>query len=227
MSEPLVNIITPAEPDAIGLISLEDLKILLKIPEADTSNDEQLQMVINQNSAILANKANRYLGWAKEKVSERWFCVGPVCCPDGACKIWLTHAPVKLADIESIESPAGTPIDKGSILLEELTGKIIFPGGCSSEILITYTGGFALPEEAPLDLQQAAGLMVQQFQTQAAQAATGGSGVRLLAHKESRIMYFSPKDMAGGNGSSSASSGASISESAVNNLLKKYTRYWI
>jgi hypothetical protein len=226
MSEPLVNVITPAAPDALGLISIEDLKILLKIPEADVSNDVQLQMVIDQNSAILANKANRYLGWAKEKVSEWWDCVGPVCCPDGACKIWLTHAPVKLADIESIESPAGVPIDKTTIRLEELTGKIIFPGGCSSEILITYTGGYSLPDEAPLDLQQATGLMVQQFQTQAAQAATGGSGVRLLAHKESRIMYFSPKDMAGGS-TGSTSPSASISESAVNNLLKKYTRYWI
>lgn len=226
MSEPLTNVITPAESDAIGLISLADLKILLKIPESDVSNDAQWQMVINQNSAILANKANRET-FAREKVSERWMCVGPVCCPDGACKIWLTRAPVKLADIEILESPAGYPVDKGSILLEEKTGKIIFPAGCSGEILITYTGGYALPEEAPLDLQRAAGMMAQEFQTQAAQAATGGSGVRMLAHKESRIMYFSPKDMAGGNGASSASAGASLSENAINNLLKPYTRYWI
>ena len=223
MSEPLVNVITPAT--SIGLISLEDAKILLKIPAGDVSNDAQLQMVINQNSMILANKANRDT-FAKEKVSERWDCVAPVCCPSLACKIWLTRAPVKLADIESLESPEGVVIDPGGIRLEERTGKIVFPDGCADEILITYTGGYDLPDEAPLDLQQVAGLMLQQFQTQAAQAATGGSGIRMLSHKDSRIMYYSPKDMAGGNGGSSSVS-ASASDATINALLKRYTRYWM
>jgi hypothetical protein len=224
MSEPLVNVITPAT--SVGLISLEDAKILLKIPTDDVSNDAQLQMVIDQNSMILANKANRDT-FATEKVTERWDCVGPVCCPDGTCKIYLTRYPVKPADIVSVESPQGTLIDPSGYRLEQNTGKLVLIGGCASEILITYTGGYSLPNEAPLDLQQMAGLMVQQFQTQAAQAATGGSGIRMLAHKDSRIMYFSPKDMAGGGGSSSTSVSASVSDSAINNLIKKYTRYWM
>ena len=74
------------------------------------------------------------------------------------------------------------------------------PYGCGSEILITYTGGFDLPDEAPLDLQRAAGLELRQYQTQAAQEATSGAGIRLLQHKDSRIVYFSPRDMAGGSG---------------------------
>jgi hypothetical protein len=224
MSEPLVNVITPAT--SIGLISLDDLKLLLDIPVGDTTGDAKLQMLIDQNAMVLANKANRDT-FAKEKVTERWDCVAPVCCPDGTCKIYLTRYPVKLADIESVETPAGTVIAPSGYRLEENTGKLVLIAGCSSEILVTYTGGYVLPDEAPLDLQQMAGMMVQQFQTQAAQAATGGSGIRMLAHKESRIMYYSPKDMAGGGSTTSGGPSTSAIGTAVDNLIKKYTRYWI
>jgi hypothetical protein len=225
MSEPLVNVITPAT--SVGLISLEDAKLLLDIPAGDTSGDAKLQMLIDQNSMGLAGDANRWKGWGKQKVIERWDCVGPVCCPNGTCKIWLMVAPVKLADIESVESPEGTLIDPSGYRLEENTGKLILIGGCASEILITYTGGYDLPDEAPLELQQALRLRVRQEQTQEAQAATGGSGIRMLAHKDSRIMYFSPKDMAGGSTGASGGLSVSAADKAIENLISKYTRYWI
>lgn len=218
-----VNVITPATE--VGLISLENLKIMLDIPAADTSKDEQLQMLIDQNSLMLAQMANRET-WAKEKVEEVWDCVDMECCPDGSTRIWLTRPPVKMSDIESIESPRGTPIAPSAYELEQRTGRLSFPAGCPGQVVITYTGGYDLPDEAPLPLQQAAGLAVQQFRTQAAQAATGGSGIRLLAHKESRIMYFSPKDMASG-GSSGATTTSSAADNAIKNLISKYTRFWI
>lgn len=224
MSEPLVNVITPATE--VGLISLEDAKILLGIDAADTTGDAQLQMLINQSSMTLALLANRDT-FAKEKVEERWDCVGPVCCPDGTCKIYLTRYPVKLDDIETVETPEGTLIDPTRYRLEQNTGKLILLDSCADEILITYTGGYELPDEAPLPLAQAAGLMVGAFRTTAAQAATVGSGVRMISHKDSRIMYFSPKDLAGGSSGSSGGGTASATDAAVKNLLAKFTRLWI
>jgi len=221
--DPTLNVITAAT--SVALISLDDAKIMLGLPAGPSADDARLQMLLDQNGIILAHKANRET-FAKEKVSERWDCVAPVCCPDGSCKIWLMRAPVKLADIESIESPAGTVIDPADIRLEERTGKIVFPLGCGSEILITYTGGFDLPDEAPLDLQRAAGLELRQYQTQAAQEATSGAGIRLLQHKDSRIVYFSPRDMAGGS-SSAAAPATSLTDNAVKNLIAPYTRYWL
>jgi hypothetical protein len=78
-----------------------------------------------------------------------------------------------------------------------------------------------------LPLQQAVRLAVRQEQTQEAQAATGGSGIRMLAHKDSRIMYFSPKDMAGGATGASGGLSVSAADKAIENLISKYTRYWI
>jgi len=226
MTEPLVNVLTPAT--SVALISLDDAKIMLGLPPGPSADDEKLQMILDQNAAIIARMVNRPT-FAKEKVKERWFCVAPVCCPNGASRIWLTHAPVKLDDIESIESPEGVTVDPASIWLEEQTGQIIFPGGTADQILITYTGGYDLPDEAPLDLQRAAGVELRQYQTQEAQEATSGAGIRLLQHKDSRVVYFSPRDMAGGSGGSGSSSSApsSAAESALKNLLQTYVRYWI
>jgi hypothetical protein len=225
MAEPLVNVLTAAT--SVALLSLDEAKLMLGLPAGPSADDAQMQMLLDQNSMILAREANRDT-FAKEKVQERWDCVGPVCCPDGACKIWLTRAPVKLADIETLESPEGTVIDPSTIRLEQSTGKIVFPAGCASEILITYTGGFLLPTEAPLDLKQAAGVRLKQYQTQAAQESTVGAGIRLLQHKESRIVYFSPRDMAGGS-SSGGTGGVSMSaaDHAVKSLIQTYIRYWI
>jgi len=219
MSDVTIRIITAATTH--DLITLADCKTLLGIPASDVSNDPQLQMLISQNSEAIAYQCNRVFGF--EEVEETWRCVAPVCCPDGTCKIWLSHFPVKAADIESVETPKGTPISGSDYAIEEQTGKLILLHGCSSEIVVTYKGGFNLPAEAPLPLQQVAGLMVRSFRTEAAAAATGGSGIRLLAHKESRVMYFSPKDMAAAAGATST--GPTIQTTAIQNILSKFTRY--
>lgn len=220
MADVTIKILEPA--DDHDLITLEDCKILLDIPASDTSSDQQLQMLITQNSEAIAVECNRI--FAKEKVEETWRCVAPVCCPDGTCKIWLSHYPVKAVDIESVETPAGTVMSGSDYVIEEFSGKLILLRGCSSEIVVTYTGGYNLPEEAPAPLQQVASLMVRSFRTEAAAASTSGSGVRLLAHKDSRVMYFSPKDMGGGT---TTSTGPSVQTSAIKNLLAKYTRFFI
>lgn len=222
-----VEVLTP--PDEIGFISLDDAKIMLGIPGGDISQDAQLEMLIDQNSAVLADMLNHYapgLGVAKQKVREIWSCVSPVCCPDGTCRVYLLLYPIKKPDIESVESPAGTILDASAYRLEEITGKLTLLNGCSSEIIVTYTGGWDLPEEAPLPLQQATGLMVRSFRTQAAQESTGGAGIRMIAHKESRVMYFSPKDMAGG-GTTTTSPSLSGAQNAVNSLIAPYQRLWI
>jgi len=68
---------------------------------------------------------------------------------------------------------------------------------------------------------------LRQYTTQAAQDSTVGAGVRLLQHKDSRIVYFSPRDMAGGSTGSTGGTSTSGADSAVKNLIETYIRYWI
>jgi hypothetical protein len=222
MADVTTKIITAAETH--DLISLDEAKVMLGIDAADTTGDAQLQMLISQNSVLAANQCNRV--FAYETLRETWRCVGPVCCPDGAARIYLTHYPVKADDLTLVYTPNGTLIDPNSYELDEESGKLTIFGGYSNEIVVTYSGGYHLPDECPLDLKQAAGLMVSNYRTQAAAAATGGSGIRMLAHKESRIMYFSPKDMAGGGGTTSTGPTTSASTTAIKTILENYVRYW-
>lgn len=222
MADIIIKVLEPA--DDFALLTLEEAKVLLSIDAADTTGDAQLQMLIDQNSAVIAKMCNRTL--AKEKVRETWRCLGEPCdCIDGASsrRLFLSHWPIKEVDIESVESPRGMALTAYDYELEEQSGKITLYTATAEPIVVTYTGGYVLPEEAPDDLKQAAGLLIRQYRTEAAQAATSGSGVRMLAHKESRVMYFSPKDMAGGT-TTTTSGGSSPVNASVNNLLSRYRR---
>ena len=221
MADIVTDVIDPALTQ--DLISLADAKLMLGIDTADTTQDAQLQLLISQNSASIATLCDRVFG--REKVRETWRCVGPVCCPDGAARIYLLHYPAALADIESVETPEGTIIDPADWDLDSRSGKLTVFGGYSEQIVVTYTGGYVLPDEAPLDLQQLAGLMVRSFRTEAAKEATVGSGVRLLAHKESRVMYYSPRDMASAS-SVSGSGGGTAADKALERVLQHYKRIW-
>lgn len=220
MFESDIDIITAAATH--DLISLADLKIMLDIPAADTSSDQQLQMLIEQNSHAIARECNRIFG--KEEVTEYWDCFAPMCCPDGAARLWLSHYPVE--SIVSIETPTGTLLDPIDYRLEKLTGKLTIEGAWGMPVIVTYIGGYNLPDEAPPELQAVASNMVRSSRTEAAAASTGGSGIRMLAHKESRVIYFSPKDMAGGT-----AGGTSVAPSNTSqfnkNMLSKFTRYFI
>ena len=218
MVDVTVRVLEPA--DSYSFMTLEDAKIFLGISAEDTSQDAQLQMTIDMNSASIARMVNRVFG--KEKVEETWRCVGPVCCPDGTCRVFLMRWPLKAADIESVESPRGNLLDPASYEVEEESGKLTLLNGCSSEIVIVYTGGYDLPEEAPLELQQATGILTRESRTQAAQEAV--SGIRMIAHKEARVMFHSPAQSSSTTRTGGAGSAATR---AVEDLLTHFTRYWI
>ena len=218
-TEVVIKVLEPAATH--DLMTLVDAKTFWGI--TDTSKDEQLQMIISMQSESIAVECNRI--FAYEKVEETWRCMAPVCCPDGTCKVWLTHFPVYDDDIESVESPRGNPIDPLDYDLEPHSGKMILLRGCSSEIVVTYSGGYKLPEEAPLPLQHVTGMRVRATQAELALITTSGSGVRMLAHKESRVIYFAPKDMMLTGTSGGAAAPAVVT--ASKNILSKYTRYFI
>jgi hypothetical protein len=218
MVDIVVKVLDPADNEA--LVSLAEAKVFLGISPADVSNDAQLQMLINMNSATIAEMCNRTFGRAK--LRETWRCVGPVCCPNGMCRVYLTHWPVLEADIENVETPAGVLLDPSEYEVEEQSGKLLLFNGCSSEIVITYTGGFVLPDESPDALKQALGLLVRTGRTEAAAEAT--SGIRMIAHKDSRVMYHPPSKT---SGSSSSTSGGSLATAQIKNLLIGYTRIFV
>jgi hypothetical protein len=219
----IINVVTPATSH--DLIDLATLKTMLDVASTDTSHDAQYQLLITQNSQMLAQECNRgaieNATFAKETVEEAWKCVGPVCCPNGANKIWLSHYPIET--ITSIEQPAGTVLDPSAYVYEPLTGKVYILAGGNTDIVINYTGGYDLPTEAPPPLQQITGLLVKQYRAALTWITGSGSGVRLLAHKESRVVYFSPKDLIMAGFMPAGGPAAALVQ--YRDILTKYTRF--
>jgi len=205
MADRTIKILTPATNFA--LLTLEELKTLLGMNPADTSNDAQLQQMIDWYSATVSQIANRV--FAKEKVRETWRDINDR-------RLFLSHWPVKEADIESVETPAGT--ENVAYELEEASGKVSLFGGRAEPIVVTYTGGFNLPDEAPDDLKAAASVLVRAGRTAAQRDAI--SGIRSISHKGSRVMFFDPN--AQGGGSAGGTTEGAIK--AVHALLYHYSR---
>jgi hypothetical protein len=217
MADVTVKVLVPAT--SYALVSLDEAKVYLGISPADTAGDAQLQMLIDMNSDVISEICNRV--FAKEKVRETWRCVGAICCPDGATRIFLTRWPVLEADIESVETPSGYPLLSSEYEIEEASGKLTIWTPSVSEIVIVYSGGYDLPDDSPNPLKQAAGLLCRSSRTEAASEAT--SGVRMIAHKDSRVMFHPPAKAS----STGTSTGGSAAQQQVKGLLQNYQRIWV
>ena len=151
--------------------------------------------------------------FAREKLIERWRELS-------SRRVYLTHWPVKQSDIESVTTNGVDRLNDWE--LDEREGKLSIFTNRAEPISITYTGGYDLPDEAPLPLQQAVSLLVSTSKSE--QAAAALTGVRMISHKESRVMFHSPTSGGSSGGSTTASSGG---KDTVKDLLGHYIKHWI
>jgi hypothetical protein len=211
MADITVKILTPAS--SYALLTLAEVKGYFGI--TDTSQDVQLQALIDQYSDTIATMCNRVFG--KEKVREIWRGNTPVL---DCNRIYLTRYPVaKDEDIETILAPGLA--ETGSWELDNAEGKLLLFGSYAEPVQVIYTGGYNLPAEAPPALKQAALLMIQSARVQGAREAV--SGIKSIAHRETRVQFF---DAPSGSSDSGGSPIKAMGET-VNALLYKYTRLYV
>lgn len=215
MADVTVNVIEPATN--FDLLTVDELKILLGVAPSDTSQDAQLAMMISIYSAYVAEMCNRT--FAREKVIETWRDLY-----NG--RVFLTHYPVKEDDIELI-SASGGGYQNDQYELEQASGKfshVLLYSAASTpwpqSVDIIYTGGFNLPDEAPLPLKQATAILIREERMRNQQAQV--AGIRQVTHKSSRIVFFDP------NAVLVKTVGAkSPGMQAAESLLKQYMRFWV
>src|SRR4029078_8778820 len=95
--------------------------------------------------------------------------------------------PVKATDIQSVTTGGNDRIDYE---LEEASGKLQVSPDLREPRVVRYTGGFNLPDEAPLPLKQALTLLSANWKAQLAMVQV--TGVRMSAHKGARAVVASP-----------------------------------
>jgi hypothetical protein len=86
--------------------------------------------------------------------------------------------------------------------------------------VITYSGGYKLPEESPPALQAAIEILIRAARALARMQAT--AGVRSISHREARVMFFDPN--AALKFMTTPLTGAG---QGVDSLLTAFRRYWV
>jgi hypothetical protein len=214
MADRIIEVITPA--DTFDLMTLAELKTMFGMLATDTSQDEQLAMFITNYSDLIATYCNRV--FAYEELTEIWRCV-EYDQNNAMTRLFLSHYPLDKAYDLVLESPTGSVIDPATYAIEWKSGKIELLGTNAEPIKVTYAGGYDLPEEAPPALKQALGLIIREGQAMFQRLAV--SGVRSIAHKDSRVQYYDSQATANkalGIGVSA------VGMSAANSLLMHYVR---
>jgi hypothetical protein len=206
MADVTVNVITPATE--FDLLTLAELKTAINAPTGTTASDAQWQWLIDVNSQTVSELCNRV--FAKEEVEESWRDIVNR-------RVFLTHYPVKAADIQSVTTNG---IDNIDYELEEASGKLSLFSNQAEPIVVHYTGGFVLPDQAPLPLKQATVLLAASWKAQLAMIQV--TGVRMIAHKEARVMFHTPTNIAPGAGGMHPGI-----PPAVDSILSQYTRFWV
>jgi hypothetical protein len=97
----------------------------------------------------------------------------------------------------AVLAPREVPLVTGEYELEEASGKLsnISVGGeqavgWNHPVTVHYSGGYALPDEAPLELKHAVVMLIREEKIRMMQAQT--AGIRQISHKEARVSFFDP-----------------------------------
>lgn len=198
-----LRVLSPAND--FSLISLPKAKLALKIAANDSSKDALLLSFIERASAEVEAITGRV--FAEERVEETFRNINYA-----RQFVYLQRWPVK-----NIESVFESEVQVYDWDIENRSGQLTRRGSAYwwSPIVVTYTGGYNLPENSPVALQQATVLLGQDMMRDYQQGSS--AGVRMVSHKEARVMYYPAS-------SSEGSSSGSTSQRAVQSLLNRFIR---
>jgi len=212
----ILNVIEPALVD--DLLTLDELKIALGIATTDTTKDEMFTQLIDQASDVLATLANRV--FAYEKVEENFYEIAD----HQDRRLFFSRWPVKFADIEMLLLNGVDILDDPFWILEEENGTAYnIQGPWQGTVNSVYSGGYKCPDEVPPALKQLAVVLAREGYYTTTRGATL-AGVRMIAHKQARVMYYDQNNPSGGT-SGTALSPAAVQ--AVNSVLNHFIRHWV
>jgi hypothetical protein len=203
-----IEVVTEAKETA--LLTVHDAKLGLNM--VATTADDQIELMIKWASGEIAKLCNRVL--AQETVIETILELE-------ARRIYLSHYPVKT--ITEV-SENGTILSPGvDYNLDVREGKLTRAGGAlwALPTVIKYTGGYDLPQKAPSALASAAMLKTREAYHA---AIRGDATIRMITHKQSRIMFFDP-NAAAAKAAGTGGSGGTAATRAIMDLVRHYIRY--
>lgn len=154
-----IEIVTPAA--CLDLTVLATAKAELGIPSADTSQDDQIAVLIKQASGIVAAYCDQVFG--EETVTETFWADAP---SEWARSFMLEREPV--TEIVNVVIDGAT-LDPSEYRMstDGHLHRIGSTGVCqwawTSEAVITYTAGYVLLDDLPYGVERAALLLIKGY----------------------------------------------------------------
>lgn len=202
------------EAGDISFLTNYEARLALNLSSStDDTIADLVEMLIEWSSDEIAATCNRT--FAKETLKAIYREVN-----SGCKRLQMSHYPIEV--VSSV-------MDRhGNILVEGTDYEVDYESGKITRLNTTwsdpstfiYTGGYDLPAETPPALRQATLLMTREayFATQ-----RGDATIRMVSHKDARVMYFDPSTMvralASGGGSGK---GGSPAIRRIQDLLTAY-----
>jgi hypothetical protein len=174
----IVTVIDRTAEAVPDLVTVEIANAALDI-EADTASDAQLADEITACSLTIATMCNRV--FAKQDYRETFvFHSG-----EATAVLTLSRYPVdEIAEI----TLDGMAVNETEYEIEPSSGMVYRIGGkWSSRVVVTYTAGFDLPDDAPPQLARACLVMLCEQRN----AIGRDDNVRSLTHGDEAITFFS------------------------------------
>lgn len=198
----ILEITEATDNDGPELITLEALKAALGIT-TDTE-DAALNATILSESTLIAAFAGRQFAFA-HAVETFYFDTYERLRPNAA--LALSLYPVD--EVDSI-TVSGGELDLDVVKIDKQAGLIFLPGGSwSGTVIVTYSGGYQLPDEAPAGLVAA---IIASIEAKRAEDS-GDASVSSVAHGDTRVTFFQDR--------STSSSGLT---SSVIELIRPFCR---
>jgi hypothetical protein len=215
----ILQIVTE-DPASAGpdLISLADLKLALGI--TGTTQDADLQAAITFQSRIVAEYCDRRFGLAQVKETFTF---------DYGENVRTREAlTLSLYPVTSVTDVSISGTSTADYTFDPPSGRLWLPysyeywrsgyylyGYGPNPITVTYSGGYDLPEQAPVRLQRA----IIETINQNRQSGTRDPTIREVQHGDTRITYVSQSFAAGSTGQHLTAS--------VTNLIQPYRRMYV
>ncbi len=200
------------DPQDLSIITRYEARLALNMSSSSEMQDDQIDMLVEISSDEIALTCSRV--FAKQTVQETFREL-----PLDYCR----RLPMGAYPVVSVDSV----LENGVPLTLDVDYEINADGGTLNRInrtwvgpvVVVYTGGFDLPNEAPPALKQAAILLTRESYYA---ATRGDATVRMISHRDARVIYFDPNVKAAGGAKGGP---ATPARRAIEALLSCYTRY--
>jgi hypothetical protein len=198
----------PTDGWSQDLITLEDLKLELGI--TGTDEDELLAARITRVSRMIAEACDRVFHFSEAIetfVFDRWQVTQ-----------WNQPLSLKLYPVNVVESIAldGAALDE-SYIVDTENGRVWRSDAAwSGTVVVTYSGGYVLPDNAPSGLQMAAIEWIRERRLAVTEG--GGGAIQSTVHGDTRVTYFQASSA---SSSTASSTGLPLT---VQNLIAPFKR---